>query len=85
MVLSISISPEAAAQLQAKATAAGVDAATYAARHLELMARPSRSLKEISGPIAESFAQSGMTECELVDLLEREKHAMRSERRAKQT
>jgi hypothetical protein len=85
MVLSLSISAEAEAKLKAKAAAAGVDVETYAARQLELMASPPRSLKEISGPIAEEFARSGMTEDELGDFLEAEKHAMRAERREKRT
>jgi len=81
MVLSLSISPKAEAKLKAKAAAAGVDVETYAARHLELLAAPRKSLLEISGTIAEAFARSGMSEDELSDFLEAEKHAMRSERR----
>lgn len=83
MVLNPSISAEAEAKLRAKAAAAGVDVETYAARHLELMAAPPKSLKDISGPIAEEFARSGMTEDELSDFLEAEKHTMRAERREK--
>jgi hypothetical protein len=83
MVLSLSISAEAEARLKAKAAAAGVDIETYAARHLELIAAPPRSLKEISGPISEDFARSGMSEEELSEFLEAEKHAMRAERREK--
>ena len=83
MVLSLSISAEAEVKLKAKAAAAGVDVETYALRHLELMAAPPRSLKEISGPIAEEFEKSGMTEDELSDFLEAEKHAMRAERHGK--
>ena len=82
MVLSISISREAEDKLRARAAMAGVDVATYAARYLELVASPPRSLEEISGPIAEHVARGGMTEDEVADLLEREKHAMRAERRA---
>ncbi|HEY8746915.1 MAG TPA: hypothetical protein VIM11_02995 [Tepidisphaeraceae bacterium] len=83
MVLSLSISPEAEARLRAKAAAAGVDVETYASRHLELMAAPPKSLEDISGPIGEAFARSGMSEDELSDFLESEKHAMRAERRGK--
>ena len=82
MVLSLTISAEAEAKLKAKADAAGLDVETYAARHLEHMVLP-RSLEEISGPIAEVFARSGMTEDELSDFLEAEKHALRAERRSK--
>jgi len=83
MVLSLSISSEAEARLKAKAAAAGVDVETYAIRHLELMATPPKSLREISGPIGEAFARSGMSEGELADFLEAEKHARRGERRGK--
>jgi hypothetical protein len=83
MVLSLSISAEAEARLKVKASAAGVDLETYAARHLERLASPPRSLKEISGPIGEAFSTSGTTEDELSEFLEAEKHAMRAERREK--
>ena len=82
MVLSVSISAETEARLKAKAAAAGVDLATYAAQRLERMVVAPKSLKEISGPIADAFAQSGMSEDELSDFLEAEKHAMRREKRA---
>jgi hypothetical protein len=81
MVLSVTISSEAEAKLRARAAAAGVDVATYAARHLELLAAPPRSLREISGSIGEAFLRSGMSEEELVDFLEAEKHDMRAQRR----
>jgi len=40
----------------------------------------SGQISDISGPIAEEFARSGITEKELGEFLEREKHAMRNER-----
>lgn len=80
MVLTIPISEAASEKLAAKAKAAGVDVATYAARHLELVAQSPRSLREISGPITEAFERSGMTEDKLADLLEAENHAMRAEK-----
>lgn len=83
MVLSVSISEDAEARLKAKAAAAGVDMQTYAARYLEFLVCGSRSLKEISGPIADEFSRSGMTEDELADFLEVEKHDMRAEKREK--
>ena len=83
MVLSITISAEAEAKLKARAAAAGVDVATYAARQLELLAAPRRSLREVSGPIGAAFSRSGMSEDQLSDFLEAEKHAMRAERREK--
>ena len=85
MLLSLSISDQAEARLRAKSAAAGVDVETYAARHLECMAALPKSLKEISGPIGEAFAQSGMSEDALSDFLEAEKHAMRAERRERRS
>lgn len=83
MVLSLPISPIALSKLQAKAAVAGVDVETYAARQLEMVARPPRSLHEISGPIADAVVRTGLTEDELSDFLEAEKRAMRAERRQK--
>jgi hypothetical protein len=84
VVLTLSISDEAEARLRAKAAAAGVDVGTYATRYLEHLASPSRSLADLSGPIAGAVAGSGMTEDEISALLEDEKHAARAERRARQ-
>ena len=84
MTIRVSISSEAEAELRAKAAAAGVDIETYAARTLERMARRAPSLKELSGPVAKAFADSGMTEDQLADFLEAEKHAMRADRRTDQ-
>ncbi len=82
MVLNVSISADAEAQLRAKATAAGTDLATYASRSLELLAKGPLSVVALSGPIGEQFTQSGMTEESLAEFLEEEKHQMRAERRA---
>jgi hypothetical protein len=84
MVLKLSISAEAEATLKAKAEAAGVDVETYAAAIVEQSTTAPLSLREISGPIAQDFANSGMTEDELSDLLEEAKHAMRAEKRGRQ-
>jgi hypothetical protein len=81
MVLNISISHEAEAALKAKAAAAGIDVETYAARQLELLARPLPPLQQISGPIAQAAAN--MSDDELAELLEQEKHAARKDRRAR--
>jgi hypothetical protein len=77
--LSIPISPEAEARLKTKASAAGVDVETYVGTLVEQLAKPTLSLEEISGPVADDFAKSGMTEDELGDLLEKAKHAMRAD------
>lgn len=83
MVLSLPITPETEAKLKAKAAAAGMDVETYVARHLERVITSPRVLVEISGPVADAFRQSGMSEDELSDFLEHEKHEMRTERRSK--
>jgi hypothetical protein len=80
MTLSVPISPEAEAKLRAKAEAAGVDLESYVATLLELNAKRPLSIAQISGPIADDFEKSGMTEDELSDLLEQAKHALRAER-----
>lgn len=85
MVVTLDISPEAEAKLKAKAAAAGVDVASYVGVLVEQSAKRPLSLREISGPIADEFDASGMTEEELVELLEVAKHEMRAERRAQQT
>ena len=69
--------------MKAKAAAVGVDVSSYAASLLEKMAQAPLSLEEISGEIAKDFARSGMTEDELSDFLEKEKHEMRAEKRAR--
>jgi hypothetical protein len=80
MALKVPLSDDAEARLRERALAAGVDAETYAARVLEQqLSRP--SLEEVLAPLREEFEASGMTEDELVELLEEAKHDMRAERR----
>ena len=83
MVLTIPISPEAEAKLKAKADLAGVDLTAYVAALVEQNARQPLSIAQISGPVADAFEKSGMTEDELSEVLEEAKHAMRAERRAR--
>lgn len=83
MTLKITISSNAEAKLREKAAAVGEDVSEYASRVLERSACRPLTLEEISGPIGEDFRRSGMSEDELTELLEREKHAMRAERRAR--
>jgi hypothetical protein len=76
MTLAVSLSPEAEARLKERASAAGVDATTYAAQLLEQKLTES-PLTEISGDSQKRFAESGMSEAELGEQLEREDHASR--------
>jgi len=81
MLLSIPITSETETRLRAKAAAAGMDVQTFAARTLEqVAARP--SLEEALAPLRAEFEASGMSEQQLVDILERAKHEDRAQRRA---
>jgi hypothetical protein len=84
MVLSISIPPETEAMLKLRAAAAGEDLPSYVARLVSHFAEPPTPLEELSGPIYQRFLESGMTDDELGELLEKAKHEMRAERRARQ-
>lgn len=81
MVLNISISGEAVARLQERASVAGVDVATYAARQLEKLASFATDLAALSGPVAGEVKAEGIGEEGIAALLEEEKHAMRAGRR----
>lgn len=83
MILSVPISVQAEEQLRRHALDAGVSPDMLAARLLERTLARIPDLSAISGPIGERFRKSGMTEDELSELLEAEKHSMRSEKRAK--
>jgi hypothetical protein len=75
-VLTISLPPDVLTRLEERANAEGVDVATLAGRALRREAtRP--LLDEILKPVRDAFAASGMTDDELAELLEVEKHAMR--------
>lgn len=83
--LEIPLSSKAEAMLRKHAHEAGLPAEAIASRLLERSLSKIPDLVAISGPIYEAFKASGMTEDELSELLEREKHAMRAERRAKES
>jgi hypothetical protein len=83
MTLQITISPDAEAALRRQADESGISAETAAARLLELSLSRIPDLIGISGSTYKGFKASGMSEDELSDLLEREKHSMRDERQSK--
>jgi hypothetical protein len=79
MTLAVPISPTAERRLADKAKAAGVDLPTFIARLLEAEAqRP--TLIELSGEVYENFKRMNMTDEELGERLEEEKHAARAAR-----
>ena len=82
MTMSLTLPPETEARLAEQAQAAGKDVQTYAADVLRsVAARP--SLDELLAPVRKAFAESGMTEDELSDQLEREKHDARAAARGR--
>ncbi len=83
MKLSVSISDEMERALKERARSAGMSEEMLAGYLLEHSLRVMPDLMTISGDTYEAFKKSGMTEDELSDLLEEEKHAMRAEKRKK--
>jgi hypothetical protein len=82
MALNLVIPPETEARLAEKARSFGIDTATYAIRILR-SAAAEPTLDEVLAPVRKKFAESGMTEDELADVLEREKHAAREVERGR--
>jgi hypothetical protein len=82
MDLILHISGELEALLREKAAATGTDLQAYAASVIERCAKAPLTMVEISGPLADEFAKTGMTDDEFGDLLEEAKHEIRAARRA---
>ncbi len=85
MSILITLTPQEEQKLAEVARAQGKDSASHArdvvTAYLKGTDRTeTRSIEEIFGPIWEGWRQSGMTECEVDDLLEEELHEARSER-----
>jgi len=81
--LRLHVSPEASKKLAMRAASSGTDIAGYVSQLVEQSARRPQTLEEISGPVYQRFLESGMTDEELGEVLEREKHAARAQRRAR--
>ena len=83
MTLTLELPDEEQQLLAQKASAAGLDVKTYVERIVRVVAaRP--PIEEVLRPIREAFQASGMTDEQLGELLEKAKHEMRAERRARQ-
>jgi uncharacterized protein (DUF1778 family) len=82
--LTLHLSKEAQEKLIRQAAAVGTDVADYVSRIVEETARKPFSLEEISGRVYQRFLESGTTDDELSEELERGKHELRAERRARQ-
>lgn len=82
MTLVITVPKDVEARLASQAQKAGQDLATYAAGVLQVAASRS-SVEDLLRPVRESFARSGLTEDEVIDAYEVEKHALRAAQRGK--
>lgn len=81
MTLTIDLPKLVQERLAEKARDAGLDVASYVVHVVEAhAAKP--TLKELSGDVYRQFLDSGMTDQELGDFLEKAKHEMRAARRA---
>jgi hypothetical protein len=83
MTLTISIPPESEETLRHRAIASGQELSAYISQLVTHFSEPTTPLEELSGPIYQRFLESGMTDDELAEELERAKHEMRAERRAR--
>jgi hypothetical protein len=83
MTLTISLPPDVEAKARQRAAAIGTDLEGYIAYVVQRSVEVPMPLEQISGAVAERFRESGMTEDELSDVLEREKHEARRERRGR--
>jgi len=79
-MLIVKLPPDVEQKLLRRAAAAGEPIESFAGRILaDAVNAP--TIDEILAPVRQRFAASGMTEQQLSELLEAEKHAMRQDRR----
>jgi len=81
--LTLRLSSEVKARLDERASASGQGLSQYISTLVQLVVNSPRTLEEISGPIYERFLASGTSDDELSEELERAKHELRAERRAR--
>lgn len=81
--LTLELRTETTEKLKARAAASGQDVADFVSDLVEHFSEPPTPLETISGPIYQRFIESGMTDDELAEELERAKHEMRADRRAR--
>jgi hypothetical protein len=81
--LTLRLSKKTQEQLIERASASGTDLSRYVSIIVEQSTSEPMPLEEISGPIYQRFLESGMSDDQLSDLLEKEKHEARAEKRAR--
>ncbi|HEY8746954.1 MAG TPA: hypothetical protein VIM11_03190 [Tepidisphaeraceae bacterium] len=82
--VTLRLSKDAQSKLAERAAAQGVDLSQYISTLVQSTVESPRTLEEIGGPIYQRFLESGTSDDELTEELERAKHEMRAERRARQ-
>lgn len=75
--ITIQIPDPTEAKLRRQAEAAGKPVDQFVRDVLEAQTSPAQTLRDISGPVHQRFLDTGMSEDELADRLEREDHAAR--------
>ena len=81
IAVTLRLSGEAQAKVAEHAAESGQAVEQYIATLVESVLQTPRTLKEISGSVHQRFLESGTTEEELAEELERAKHEMRAARR----
>ena len=82
--VTLHLSKGASAKLVERAAASGKPLPEFIATLVESLVETPRSIEEISGPVYQKFLDSGTTDEELSEELERAKHQMRTDRTARQ-
>ena len=81
--VTLHLSKEAQEKLAKRAAASGQDLAQYLSTLVESLIEEPRTLAQISGATYQHFAESGTTDDQLSEELERAKHEMRADHRAR--
>ena len=79
--VTLHVSRQARDTLAQRATASGTDLAGYVSTLAELSASGTFSLEQLSGPVYQRFLESGTSDEQLSEELEKAKHELRAERR----
>jgi hypothetical protein len=82
--VTLRLSKDVERKLNQRAAATGKPLGEYISRLVESVVEAPRTLAEISGPVYQRFLDSGTTDEELSEELEKAKHEMRAERRGRQ-
>ena len=83
VTLTIHVPKNIGAMLEEKAKSSGKDVAEYVESLIEKDIDRPKTLDEILAPIRKNFAESGMTEEDLDELIETERQAMWEEKQGK--